>query len=273
MSKYLNPELREIWEYNPKTGVFTSKIRTRGQSGVIQVGGVMGSLKDGYIQLAHHGITYRAHILAWVWQTGNLPPEGFEIDHKNTIRSDNRFTNLRLLTRGGNNLNPSGPRSDNSSGARGVHRSSKGDGWFARITVNKKIIHLGTYQTFEEAVAARKSAEDKYWNNSEISPIYMPREQYEEKRAASVRKAWSDPELRAEQSAALKDYLTNPEARQKRLEQLASVAQAGTEAAAKVIAGSIWITDGIVSRRVPSGTRLPEGFKLGKADKRRKSKE
>jgi len=164
MPNYLNPTLRDLWDYNPDTGKFTSKIVTYGYGGVIQIGDEVGTLKDGYVQLGHHGTVYRAHILAWVWQTGSLPPKGKELDHENKIRNDNRMDNLRLLTRGANNLNHNGPRIDSTTGARGVYRGSRGKAWFARITVDGKIIHLGTFQTIEEAIAARKAAEVKFWN-------------------------------------------------------------------------------------------------------------
>ena len=35
--------------------------------------------------------------------------------------------------------------------------------WRAYITVDKKRINLGTYDRIEEALEARKTAEEKYW--------------------------------------------------------------------------------------------------------------
>lgn len=53
---------------------------------------------------------------------------------------------------------------NNTSGARGVYLNKKTGSWYALIYVNKKHINLGTYKSFEDAVIARKAAEDKYWN-------------------------------------------------------------------------------------------------------------
>jgi hypothetical protein len=58
-------------------------------------------------------------------------------------------------------------RSTNTTGYKGVHRVTNGGvgnnkPWFARITVNGKIIHLGTFDTIEQAAAARSAAEIEY---------------------------------------------------------------------------------------------------------------
>jgi hypothetical protein len=57
---------------------------------------------------------------------------------------------------------------NNTSGVPGVYQRIPGRGrpvwyWAAYIQVNKKRIELGSYPTREEAVAARKAAEQKYW--------------------------------------------------------------------------------------------------------------
>ena len=170
-SKYLNPALRELWQYHPDTGKFTSKVRTNGRQGIIYVGDEVGGDKEGYVVLNHDRKPYRAHVLAWVWMKGTLPPKGWEIDHENTIKSDNRWTNLRLVTRGANNLNHGGNlRSHNTSGVVGVYRrwivvdgQRVGHKWFAKIEVEEKQIYLGTFDTVEEAAEARKKAEAIYW--------------------------------------------------------------------------------------------------------------
>jgi hypothetical protein len=110
------------------------------------------------------GHIFRAHRLAWWFVKGELPSE---LDHKNGIRSDNRWRNLRLVTRTQNNINPVNRlRSDNKSGHRGVswktHRSGRSC-WHARITVNGRIILLGDYADLDQAVAARKEAERRYF--------------------------------------------------------------------------------------------------------------
>lgn len=45
--------------------------------------------------------------------------------------------------------------------ARGVRL--KCGKWVAEIGVNRKKIHLGTFETFDDAIKARKEAEEKYF--------------------------------------------------------------------------------------------------------------
>lgn len=52
----------------------------------------------------------------------------------------------------------------NKSGVRGVCKKKNGK-WLAQIVFKKKAYNLGTYEKFEDAVKARKDAEEKYFNN------------------------------------------------------------------------------------------------------------
>lgn len=55
-------------------------------------------------------------------------------------------------------------RSSNTSGCTGVRvrHNAGGDTYSARIEFGGHSVHLGTFATFDEAVAARKAAEEKY---------------------------------------------------------------------------------------------------------------
>jgi len=46
-------------------------------------------------------VTVKAHRVVWQWHHGPIPA-GMQIDHINTVRDDNRITNLQLLTQGDN---------------------------------------------------------------------------------------------------------------------------------------------------------------------------
>lgn len=62
----------------------------------------------GYVNFYLKGFTtYRLHRLIWLYETGSFPPDGMEIDHVNRIRSDNRWSNLRLVTSKENKANSS----------------------------------------------------------------------------------------------------------------------------------------------------------------------
>ena len=87
-----------------------------------------------------------------------------DIDHirgKET-RHDNRKLNLRAATRSQNNMNK-GLQSNNTSGITGISWFSKTNQWRVYITVNKKFIHIGLFDNFDDAVKARKEAEEKYF--------------------------------------------------------------------------------------------------------------
>lgn len=97
------------------------------------------------------------------WLMGE--PEGMYVDHIDGNTLNNSRTNLRVCTNAANIRNGR-IRTNNTSGNTGV-RQPRGPGtkWEARIRVNYKIIILGFFDTFEEAVGARKAAEKTYWSN------------------------------------------------------------------------------------------------------------
>lgn len=88
----------------------------------------------------------------------------FEIDHKHgeSTRNDNRKYNLRITTKSQNMMNV-GLRINNKSGVTGVIWHKRSGKWRAYIRVNGKQIELGLYDRFEDAVRARKQAEEKYF--------------------------------------------------------------------------------------------------------------
>ena len=87
--------------------------------------------------------------------------EGFIPDHENGNGLDNRKSNLRPLTYGGNCTNIK-TKSNNTSGVTGVYWHKVNNNWFAVIPVNKRVIRLGSYERFEDACKARWDAEELY---------------------------------------------------------------------------------------------------------------
>lgn len=80
-------------------------------------------------------------------------PKGFEVDHKNGNRLDNRKGNLRICSRILNEMNK-GIRKDNVTGFKGVEISFAGKKWEAKIKVNKNVFHIGSFDTKEDAARA-----------------------------------------------------------------------------------------------------------------------
>ncbi|MCQ6275773.1 HNH endonuclease [Bacillus sp. V3B] len=85
------------------------------------------------------------------------------VDHINGDTSDNRRCNLRI-TSNKNNVRNSRPSKNNSTNYPGVDKRPSGK-YRARITVNRKEILLGTFDTLEEAIQVRKNAENKYFGD------------------------------------------------------------------------------------------------------------
>lgn len=52
---------------------------------------------------------------------------------------------------------------NNKSGHKGVIRQKSSGKWLARITFKRKSIHLGTFTNKQDAINARKKAEEKYF--------------------------------------------------------------------------------------------------------------
>lgn len=86
------------------------------------------------------------------------------IDHKNHEVWNNRKYNLRICDRRENNRNRS-LHKNNSSNITGVYYHSKNNNWIAKININGKNKHLGSFSNKEDAIECRLEAEDKYYKD------------------------------------------------------------------------------------------------------------
>ena len=112
----------------------------------------------GYYTGAILGKLYLAHRIIWLLCHNEWPH--YLIDHIDGNRLNNSIGNLRVVSYEESSRNV-GKRSDNTSGVTGVNRTQSNK-WFSRIVHEGKKIHLGTFESFEEAVLKRKEAEVKY---------------------------------------------------------------------------------------------------------------
>ena len=158
-------------DYNPQTGVLVWRERPETMfrnrqawlSANTRFAGkpITHINSTGYIALRLNYRQVLAHRIIFLLDTGMNVPTGYEIDHMNGLRTDNRISNLRCVDRTANSQN-SAIRCDNTSGVVGVHWQTKARKWNASIKVNGVHVHLGLFADIETATHARKVAEIKY---------------------------------------------------------------------------------------------------------------
>ena len=147
--------------YDMETGIISRILKNGG------IRPITTTDNDGYIVLKIGQKMYKGHRVAWLFSRGEWPTHG--IDHENRIRSDNRSINLRPATVKQQNENR-GVAKNSSSGVTGVCKFSRSGKWRAYIYHHKENIYLGQFDKFEDACAARKSAETRLFTHASRTP-------------------------------------------------------------------------------------------------------
>lgn len=159
-------DVRRELNYDQQTGEFTRKtsfFKTR-------VGEIAGSISksNGYIVVAVCGVQYLAHRLAWLYVHGAWPE--LHIDHINGIKTDNRIANLREATNGENMQNQRRARRNSKTGLLGVRWNKASGNYVAVITVNRRVINVGSFKTAEDAHEAYLRAKAELHEFGVIKP-------------------------------------------------------------------------------------------------------
>lgn len=149
-------ELKKELSYNKVTGVLLWAKNSRGRRLTGFAGGVADS---GYLCVSINKKTYKAHVLAWVYEKGEFPKG--EIDHINGNKLDNRIKNLRDVSHG-ENLRNQKLNKHNTSGCSGVSFHKQAKKWRAVIGVNGKAKVLGLFTNKVDAIKSRKDAEIEF---------------------------------------------------------------------------------------------------------------
>lgn len=139
--------LREVFHYDPETGLFT---RIEQRSGRGKVGDVVG-YKDasGHLYAMADYQKYAVHRLAFLYMTGEWPKG--QVDHMNGVRDDNRWVNLRDVTHTINAQNRTrAKRGKKNDLPLGVFKTLEGR-FRSVCRVMGKNHHLGTFPTIAEA--------------------------------------------------------------------------------------------------------------------------
>lgn len=155
--------LRSVLAYDPETGVLTWKPKSGSDRFIKTFNSrfagkpAFTTLERGYRQGRIDGQLFYARRVIWKMMTGD---DADDVDHINGDRSDNRWVNLRNVSRTENmqNRRLSGA---NTSGAFGVTKTPWGT-WRATIGHQNKIVSIGSFKTKHEAVGARKAAERRF---------------------------------------------------------------------------------------------------------------
>lgn len=113
-----------------------------------------------YLTLTLNGKRKIVNLSRVVWyKTHGVVPTNF-IDHIDGNTDNDRPSNLRDVSCSVNSRNSKKSKS-NTSGHVGVDWHKVNSRWTARVCVNGKPKYLGSFKTIEEAIEARKEAQDK----------------------------------------------------------------------------------------------------------------
>lgn len=151
MKKPTLKRLKQLLHYDPLTGLWTWRVH---RSHKIKVGDRAGHIGGkGYWVVKLDYINYRSSRLAHFYMTGKWPKH--QMDHKNRVRLDDRWENLRDLTPRENSRNRHvklGP-----SGIRGVRVAGRR---FTAGLVDSEgtTFYLGIFDTKQQAASAYDQA-------------------------------------------------------------------------------------------------------------------
>lgn len=145
--------LRDLFDYDPNTGnlIYRRSVPQK------KAGSIAGTRHySGYLIVCISYKIYMLHRLVWAWHYGPAAVD-VEIDHKDHDKSNNRIENLRTVSRRGNALNQ--PLYKNSrSSVTGIQWRPKYRYWEVSVAVGNKRRHVGTFKSYDEALAARNEA-------------------------------------------------------------------------------------------------------------------
>jgi hypothetical protein len=154
--------VRSILDYNPATGDFFWKERDNVRKGwnTVYAGKKAGTLNvEGYRLISINDVYYQAHRLAWLHYYGEWPSS--TIDHGNHSHDDNRIANLEDATYSEQQHHKTLMK-NSKTGVTGVYFSKSLNRFVAHLAVGGKDVFRRKFKTLDEAIAARKAAEEQF---------------------------------------------------------------------------------------------------------------
>lgn len=149
--------LHESFRLDPATGfIYWRNDRGAGAKAGARAG---AAAWKGYRSVTLDGRRLVEHRVIFAMTHGRWPAE--QIDHINVVRDDNRPENLREVTHAQNTWNATLSKL-NTSGVKGVQRSTRGSSWYGTIWVNGHRLYLGQHKEFELVELIVEEARRKY---------------------------------------------------------------------------------------------------------------
>lgn len=150
--------LMDVLNYDSESGLFTWKNPPSEHPRLRDY--TAGGITTGYVMIKIDGQKYKAHRLAWLYVHGEWPSR--DIDHINGCPLDNRIVNLRLASNPQNQANRKRDREKVTP--KGVKALPSGR-FQSRITIDKRLITLGTFDTPEAAHSAYMDAATTHYGS------------------------------------------------------------------------------------------------------------
>jgi hypothetical protein len=149
-------EASALFSYEPATGMLRWKVAR----GKIKPGDLVSCKSNGYFSVMVDGRNFKAHRIIWLLAKGEWPTD--EIDHRDGNPANNKPRNLRLATSSQNKMNCKIGRR-NTTGCKGVYLDKRDGRWYARVSKNRTPLHLGRFDTKEQARAAYAAAATQHY--------------------------------------------------------------------------------------------------------------
>lgn len=154
------PELRKRFSYDPETGLITNhktgKVYDKANAHGYTLIAVFecGRTSNG------KPVKIRSHRLAWALHYGQWPCASLQMDHIDGNRTNNKVSNLRLVTNDENSKNR-GLSKANTSGIQGIFWHKGASKWQVQIQVDGISKYFGLFEDKEEAARVAREVYQK----------------------------------------------------------------------------------------------------------------
>lgn len=148
--------LKELFYYHPSSGDF---VRLQDASNT-RAGEQAGSPNThGYLRIMIDGVRYPSHRLAVFYMTGVWPHK--EVDHRDTVKWHNWWSNLRHARRSQNRCNQSSYK-NNKLGLKNIYWYPRYQKYKVSVQFEYERTNVGYFENLEDAVVARDAALKKH---------------------------------------------------------------------------------------------------------------